>query len=336
MAAARLRPICDRLNARLASDRQPVGPPDPALLGSLLEVQVSGLCDAASQADGLVRRQAPEPLEAEAMERFQAASTSTQGGFALLQERIGEATSSSERLAGLRQEAEVLSTNLAISVEARSPAQLDRLVADARGLSRNVVDLSDGLAKSLSQLAATGDQIQKAFGRSSDQFQQAIRQLTQWERLRGELLQVGADLTRRVDLLRPGIAGLAKQLHVLTESVTDSAKTQTQLAEALAAAAQGALAVADTSDALLRLLEQFDTGGSTPTSVTRKLAMHQQSLEEAIQELSELAADEGIEALSPESQGILDEIQTMAEAARARILERAEARPTRPRPDTEA
>ena len=336
-ASERIHPVADQIIARLTPREPGQAPADPSALGDLLDVQIEGLCQTAGHVSTALEREAPSPLDNEDLEGYRVSLNATQAGFQLLNERIREAGRASDRIAALRQEAEVLSTNLAISAEAQSPAQMERLVEDARGLSRSVVDLSAGLSQSLGQLAESGDHLKEAFHQSATHFQQAARQLVSWEKLRRSMDRLGDEMSRRVELVHPGARSLGTDLRRLGAALTDCTRTQAETRELLLATAHGTASLADTADEVLHQLDTLQTGRPAPAGVTVRLAEQQQSLELAIQELSQVAASEGIDALSAEAQQILERIQSMAKEARTRIEQQADQEPTRQgRADPEA
>ncbi len=319
-ASESLQPVAERLSARLAPDATDNPPTEPGALGDLLDVQIEGLCKTAGHVAESFEQAAPEALENDELEEYKAALAATQAGFQLLSERITETTSASDRMAALHQEAEVLSTNLAISAEAKSQAQMERLVDSARSLSRSVIDLSDGLSKALGQLASSGNQLRDSFRRSSSHFQQAARQLVKWEILRRTMTRLCDEMSNRIELVRPGTASIGSDLRRMASSAAASRRLQDQLVETLQAAGRSATALSNTTAELLDLLAQLDTGKPAPAMITQRLVKQQQALQRAIQELNDLAAAEGIDSLSAEAKDILANIQAMAESARSRLL----------------
>ncbi len=318
-AAERLRPVAEQLAERLDPETRPAATIEPGALGELVGAQLEGFCQAAERVAGTIQRDAPEALDNEALEAFRRAIQSTQQGFELLSDRIAEATRASDRLAELRQQVEVLSTNLAISAEAKSPAQMERLVEDARGLSRSVLDLSEGLSEALTGLENSGQQVGEAYRDSAVHFQQAARQLVQWEKLRRELVHHVDDLSHQRDLVRPGAAALGADLNRLATQLREDQRARQGVAATLSAAGEAAAALAATAAELLRELDRFDTGRPAPGSLTRQLARQQRELEQAITALTDLAADQGIESLSQDARRILDDIEQLAVGARQRL-----------------
>ena len=237
-------------------------------------------------------------------------------GFSLMADRIADATSSLDQVNKLRQSTEVLATNLAISAEADSPGQLDKMVEDARALAREAIELNDHLGESLRQ-------IEKSAKRLGGEFQMAGEQEQKLRMVINDRSKIGgrsATLRQRLEVVQPGLSNLAADFRRVNSRLEELEREQLHKSNTVRAVAQGAESLAEGASGLADELLIFNAGRPVPAAVTQALARQKTALARSIDQLRQLARSEGIEGLSPEASAILEDIQRTASEARERIL----------------
>ncbi|MBW2703349.1 MAG: hypothetical protein JRF33_21230 [Deltaproteobacteria bacterium] len=280
-------------------------------LAELLGTQGLALC---READALLTA-LDAASTAENLGQGESGFESALAGFALMADRIAEATSCLDQVNRLRQSTEVLATNLAISAEADSPEQLDKMVEDARGLAREAIELNEHLGESLRQ-------IEKSTKRLGVEFQLAGEQEQKLRKVINDRNKVGgrsAALRQRLEVVQPGLSSLASDLRRVNSRLEELEREQFQKSNTVKAVAQGAESLAEGASGLADELLIFNAGRPVPAAVTQALARQKTALTRSIDQLQQLARAEGIEELSPEASAILEDIQRTASEARKRI-----------------
>ncbi|MBN2493337.1 MAG: hypothetical protein JXR96_01995 [Deltaproteobacteria bacterium] len=285
----------------------------------LLGVQIEGLCRLVVDTLDEVQREAPPAFDPAMRRQIDESLQALSSGFRLLADRISELSAAADRIQALQREVEAVSTNLAVSADAESPARLDMLVDDARGLSRSTSDLVETITESLNNLARSVEQVQTVFGRTLRACQQSVSSIDAWERLRLSIERRSEILRDKASSVQPGATSLAADVRELQSNLDRLRSLRARSADTLAEVGRSSKAMAETAEEIISLIERFDTGRPIPSSLTRTLARQQVALEKAIRQLTEIAATEGIEMLSADASEILIRIQQTAEQARDRI-----------------
>ena len=281
-------------------------------LAELLGTQGLALC---READALLTA-LDAASTAEDLGQGKSGFESALAGFALMADRIAEATSSLDQVNRLRQSTEVLATNLAISAEADSPDQLDKMVEDARALAREAIELNEHLGESLRQ-------IEKSAKRLGGEFQMAGEQEQKLRMVINDRSKIGgrsATLRQRLEVVQPGLSNLAADFRRVNSRLEELEREQLHKSNTVRAVAQGAESLAEGASGLADELLIFNAGRPVPAAVTQALARQKTALARSIDQLRQLARSEGIEGLSPEASAILEDIQRTASEARERIL----------------
>ena len=111
----------------------------------------------------------------------------------------------------------------------------------------------------------------------------------------------------------------------ITNGLDEYRKASSGREKILQGVSQSTSELSRTSAEVLTALKKLGVSGPTPAAVTRELVEKQQALERAIQEISSLAAEEGIQALSEDARAIIDQIRIAADQAKKRVLGEPEA-----------
>jgi len=324
-SAERLRTLSDQLDQTLAPVDEDRAPADPGPLGDILGAQLESLCQGIGEVtDGLLKK-SPRKWTPEDHDAMTGSMGSSQAGLRILVQRAQDARAASERLSALRQKTEVLSTNLAIAAEARSWRRIDELTDDARTLSKEIAEISGSLGADLDNLARSGDEMKDALKQATDLSLQCEKLVDSWEGLRDDLQRQRKDLLRQIETIRPGAGSLGSDLREISRRLDEYRKTSSGRQKILRGVSESTSELSSTSAEVLSALKKLAVSEPTPAAVTRELAEKQQALEKAIQEISSLAAEEGIQALSEEARVIIDQIRTAADQAKKRVLGEPEA-----------
>jgi chromosome segregation ATPase len=247
-------------------------------------------------------------------------------GLRVLVQRTNEAKNYSDQMSSVRQEAEVLSTNLAIASEARSWSQIEKLVDKTHTLANTVSDISDSLAKDLDQLVRSVVGVAETIEQANERYVSCIDRLLSWENLLESFHRHRGDLLGHINAVRPAASTLGTDIRRLFENYQKQRKTITEKRDSLDGVGESTQALAKTASEMLSLIQKVQTPSKAPAAVTRNLAERQQALETAIRDLTSLAAQEGIHSLTPDASEILDRIRSVAEEARKRIMNDPEAK----------
>ena len=324
-SADRLRDLSDQLGQTLAPADEDRTPADPGPLGDILGAQLETLCQSTGEiTEGLLKK-SPRKWTPDDHQALTGSMGSSRAGLRVLVQRAQDARGASDRLGALRQAAEVLSTNLAIAAEAHSWRRIDELTDDARSLSREITEFSGSLGANLDNLARSGDEMKESLQQATDLGLQCEKLVGSWESLRDDLERQRKDLLRQIETIRPGAGSLGSDLRDVFRRLDEYRKASSGRQKILQGVSQSTSELSRTSDEVLAALEKLGVSGPTPAAVTRELAEKQQALEKAIQEISSLAAEEGIQALSEDARAIIDQIRTAADQAKQRVLGEPEA-----------
>jgi methyl-accepting chemotaxis protein len=324
-SADRLRDLSDQLGKTLVPVDDDRSPADPGPLGDILGAQLETLCQSTGEiTEGLLKK-SPRKWTPEDHEAMTGSMGSSRAGLRVLVQRAQEARTASQRLGALRQAAEVLSTNLAIASEAHSWRRIDELTDDARNLSKEITEISGSLGANLDNLARSGDEMKDTLQQATDLSLQCEKLVGSWESLRDDLERQRKDLLRQIETIRPGAGSLGSDLRDVFRLLDEYRKASSGRQKLLQGVSQSTSELSRTSAEVLSALEKLGVSGPAPAAVTRELAEKQQALEKAIQEISSLAAEEGIQALSEDARAIIDQIRTAADQAKKRVLGEPEA-----------
>jgi len=324
-SADRLRDLSEQLSKTLTTADEDRSPADPGPLGDILGAQLETLCQTTGEiTEGLLKK-SPRKWTPEDHEAMTGSMGSSRAGLRVLVQRAQEARTASQRLEALRQAAEVLSTNLAIAAEARSWRRMEELTDDARSLSRQIAGISGSLGTDLDNLARSGDEMKETLQQSTELGLQCEKLVGSWESLREDLERQRKDLLRQMETIRPGAGSLGSDLRDISRRLDEYRKASSGRQKILQGVSQSTFELSRTSAEVLTALEKLGASGPTPAAITRELAEKQQTLERAIQEISRLAAEEGIQALSEDARAIIDQIRIAADQAKKRVLGEPEA-----------
>jgi methyl-accepting chemotaxis protein len=325
ISADRLRDLSDQLGKTLVPVDDDRSPADPGPLGDILGAQLETLCQSTGEiTDGLLKK-SPQKWTPKDHEAMTGSMGSSRAGLRVLVQRAQEARTASQRLGALRQAAEMLSTNLAIAAEAHSWRRIDELTDDARNLSKEITEISGSLGANLDNLARSGDEMKDTLKQATDLSLQCEKLVGSWESLRDDLERQRKDLLRQIETIRPGAGSLGSDLRDVFRRLDEYRKATSGRQKILQGVSQSTSELSRTSAEVLSALEKLGVSGPSPAAITRELAEKQQALERAIQEISSLAAEEGIQALSEDARAIIDQIRTAADQAKKRVLGEPEA-----------
>ena len=324
-SADRLRDLSEQLGKTLAppGDDRPTAGPGP--LGDILGVQLETLCQATGEITEGLLKNSPRKWTPEDHETMTGSLGSSRAGLRVLVQQAQEARTASQRLEALRQAAEVLSTNLAIAAEAHSWRRVEELTDDARNLSGQIAEVSGSLGADLDNLSRSSDEIKETLQQATDLSLQCEKLVGSWESLREDLERRRKDLNRQVETIRPGAGSLGSDLREISRRLDEYRQASAGRRKILEGVSRSTSELSRTSAEVLTALEKLGVSGPTPAKVTRELAEKQQALERAIQEISSLAAEEGIQALSEDARAIIDQIRSAADLAKKRVLGEPEA-----------
>lgn len=325
ISADRLRDLSDQLGGTLTPVDEDRAPADPGPLGDILGAQLESLCQSIGEVTEGLLKKSPRKWTPKDHDAMTGLMGSSRAGLRVLVQRAQDARTASERLGALRQKAEVLSTNLAIAAEARSWRRIDELTDDARSLSKEIAEISGSLGASLDNLARSGDEMKDTLQQATNLSLQCEKLVGSWESLRDDLERQRKDLLRQIETIRPGAGSLGSDLRDISRRLDEYRKTSSGRQKILQGVSQSTSELSRTSAEVLSALEKLAVSEPTPAAVTRELAEKQQALERAIREISSLAAEEGIQALSEEARAIIDQIRTAADQAKKRVLGEPEA-----------
>lgn len=316
-SASRLHELAESL-AVVGSEANDGTPSSPVSLGDVLGTQLKALCDSAVELADVMTAAAPPLRSAQERKDDEEAATRLAASLQVLAQRIDEGREAGTHLGDVRQEAEVLFTNLAIAAEARSWTQLEKLVDETRSLSRSMLEASDALTRSLDGIDDTAEEIGSIL-RHDDRHGAWNERLHKWEEGFEEFRKQRRHLERQIDTVRPAAASLGQDVRQLLEGYTVCRRTLAERRETTRLAGEGARSLGDASRELLRQLDLLETGQPAPAAVTRELARQQRSLDRALRDLASVAAEHGIESLSSDAREILERIREAADQARERI-----------------
>jgi len=324
-SAERLRDLSDRLGRTLTSAVDDRPATDPGPLGEILGVQLESLCQSAGEITESLLKGTPQKWTPENHDAITSAMSSSRAGLQVLTQRTQEARTASQRINDLRQAAEVLSTNMAIAAEARSWHRLDELTDDARNLSGEIAELSGSLGGNLDDVSRSGDELKDTFQKATDLSLQCEKLVSSWESLGENLERYRQNLLRQIEAIRPGASSLGSDIRNISQKLSEYRKTSTEKQKILQGVMESTSELSRSAGQVMSELKKLSISEPTPAAVTKDLAARQQTLEKAISEISNLAAEEGIESLSEEAKTIIDQIRAAADEARKRVLGEPEA-----------
>ncbi|MBW1809721.1 MAG: hypothetical protein JRJ87_16110 [Deltaproteobacteria bacterium] len=293
---------------------------DHTALGEILGVEIESLTRVALEMAERVESDSPRSWSPDDQQEMKNTLDAAASGLHLLFQKTKETSNEADRITALRQDVEVLSTNMAIAAEARSWSSLEQLVESARELSRSILELSESVQSHLEQVESSGqtlnDTIKKAIDLSSD----CLASINKWEGIRETLQSQRSDLNARLDRIRPAAKTLGNDVRQQTDELSQYRESLSSINDTLQSIGDGCAALSRTSEEMLELLKQTEHTRPVPAGVTRDLAKTQQALERSMRDLTELAAKGGIESLSADASAILDNIRAAAEEAKQRVL----------------
>ncbi len=323
-SAERLRGLADKLGRIPAPGGEDLPPADPGPLGEILGAQLESLCQRVGEITAGIES-APQKWTPQDHQALTDTMDSSRAGLQVLVQRTREAHTASQRMGDLRQAAEVLCTNLAIAAEARSWRRLDDLIDEARNLSRDIAESSGSLESCLDGVSRSGDEFKDTLRQATELGMQCENLVAGWESLRGELERQRKDLLRQIEAVRPGAGSLGADVRNISRQLTEYRKISTDKQKIFQGVAESTDELAKTAGEILSLLKSLSIPEPVPAAPTPELAARQQALEKAIREISNLAAEEGIQSLSEDARNIIDQIREAADAARKRVRGEPEA-----------
>jgi len=293
---------------------------DHKALGEILGVEIESLTRVALEMAERVESDSPQSWSPDDQQKMKNTLEAAASGLHLLFQKTKETRSEADRITALRQDVEVLSTNMAIAAEARSWSSLEQLVESARSLSRSILELSESVQGHLEQVESSGQTLNETIGSAITLSSDCLAAINKWESIRETLQNQRSDLNSRLDRIRPAAKTLGNDVRQQTDELDQYRKSLASINDTLQSIGDGCAALNRTSEEMLGLLKQSEHARPVPAGVTRDLAKTQKALERSMRDLSELAAQGGIESLSADASTILDNIRAAAEEAKQRVL----------------
>ena len=156
---------------------------------------------------------------------------------------------------------------------------------------------------------------------ANQRYVSCIDRLLSWENLLESFHRHRSELLGHVNIVRPAAGSLGGDVRRLTEAYQKYRQVLTEKQDTLNGVAESSAALATTVNEMLNLIRRVETPKLAPAAVARNLVDRQHALENAIRDLTQLAAEEGIHSLTPDASEILDRIRSMAEEAKKRIMD---------------
>ncbi len=317
-SSTRLVKLGDKLSSSL-NEENPRPPTDDGVIADILGADFDALNRMASviaRSTSSAVSDSPDPRERLAVrEQLQAAAT----GLQMLLQRTNRSLETLKEIESLRQEAEVISTNMAIAAEIRSWSNLQKLAGSTRSLSTSIVEIHRKLAQELDQTNSAGGKLDTSLQQANESTVRLLDSLEGWDDVRDDLRRQGESLLDRLGQMRPATGSLGSSVRSMSDQLSGCRRVLTSRVDALRGLVESAAAVCRVSEGIRGLIEQSSPQQPVPSGVTRNLSLTQKALEQSMSELTELAAGEGIEAFSSDAGAILDKIREYAGLARQRI-----------------
>jgi methyl-accepting chemotaxis protein len=285
-------------------------------LAEILEVQFMTLYDSIRQFNDITQEHNPNKWSSQDKESSESILGSAQVGLRLLLQRTNSAKNLSNQVQSLRQNIEVLSTNLAIATEAKSLNQIKVLANETRTLSRDTNDIAESLTSDLENISNSAKEVMDSFNSVSENIDDYNSLFEEWESFRNTFNKQRQDTLRQIDLLRPAAKTLGTNVRGILDELSEHRDSFKLTRDSISKYIDYSGALTKTIDEIVRLLEQIKTDKPSPAAITKRLSQHRKALEQAVTDLTELAASGGIEILSSETNTIIDNIRQSAEKAR--------------------
>jgi hypothetical protein len=322
-SSTRMVKLGSKLSASL-NDEIPAPQADDGVVADILGADFEALSRIAlviSKSTNSAVSDSPDSRERPALrEQLQAATTSLQ----ILLQKTNFSIETAREIESLRQEAEVVSTNMAIAAETRSWSSLQKLSGSTRSLSTSIVEIHRKLTEQLNQTISTAGKLDTSLREANKGISLLLDSIEGWDDVRDDLRRQAESLLDRLGHMRPAAGSLGSSVRSIGDQLSRCRKVLTSRVDALRGLVDSAAAVCRVSEGIMGLAELSAPIRPVSSGVTRDLALTQKALEKSMQELTELAAGEGIEAFSSDAGLILDKIREYAGLARQKIAAVAE------------